>query len=205
VKLARELSGEHAVLALSLPGFGREEELPGSAAAAVAALAEAVRELELGPGLLLGGHSSGGWLAQAVATHLEGIGEPVAAVLLLDSYPPQSPLLAQMLPLMLAAAADPSGAEAAIDDARLLAVGGYRRIFAGWSPAAVEAATLLIQAGEPAWEADPDSWQASWELPHSAAVAAGNHFTMMTDHASSTAAAIEDLLDRESANRKVEV
>jgi acyl transferase domain-containing protein/acyl carrier protein len=178
VKLARELAGSHAVFALPLPGFGPGEALPESIDALVGVLAEAVRRMDHGPGLILGGHSSGGWVAQAVAAHLEGLGTPVAAVLLLDTYSPQSPLLRQLLPLMLPASGDLDGAEARVDDLRLLAMGGYRRIFADWRPAAIEARTVSIEVDK----------------------VEGDHFTMMTDHASSTAAAIEDVLERESVN-----
>ena len=174
VKLARELGGSHTVLTISLPGFGPAEALPDSVEVVIAALAEAIGELELGPGLILGGHSSGGWLAQALAAHLEAEGESVGAVVLLDTFPPDSPELSRLLPLMLAA----DGA-VEIDDSRLLATGGYRRVFAGWEEPQVEAETLLIKAVEPA-----------------------NHFTMMTDHASVTAAAIKDLFDRKTVNAR---
>ena len=174
VKLARELSPGRTVLTLPLPGFGPGEALPDSAGAAIATLAEAIRELDPGPGLVLGGHSSGGWLAQAVAARLEAEGERVGAVVLLDTFPPDSPELGRLLPLMLATAGDPDDPAAGIDDSRLLATGGYRRVFAGWEAPEIEAETVLVRAAEPA-----------------------NHFTMMTDHASTTAAAIEDLLDRE--------
>jgi acyl transferase domain-containing protein/acyl carrier protein len=178
VRLARELAGDHTVVSISVPGFGAGEALPRSEQAAVAVLGEAIREMSAGPGLILGGHSSGGWLAQAVVAYLEGAGVPVQALLLLDTFSPQSPLLNQMLPLMLAAGGDPDGAEPAIEDSRLLAMGGYRRIFVDWSPPPVAARTVLIKADE----------------------VEGDHFSMMTDHASSTAAAIAEVLERESVN-----
>jgi acyl transferase domain-containing protein/acyl carrier protein len=172
VRLARELGGNHAVLTLSLPGFGPGEALPESVEAVSGVLAGAVEEL--GPGLILGGHSSGGWVAQAVAAQLEGAGVPVGAVLLLDTHPPQSPLLGQLLPLMLAAGGGAAGA----DDMRLLATGAYRRIFADWRAPAVEARTVEIKATE----------------------VGGDHFTMMTDHVSSTASAIETAFAGELVN-----
>ncbi len=180
VKLARELGQRHAVLTLSLPGFGPGEALPDSAEAAIATLAGAVSELELGSDLVLGGHSSGGWLALAVAAYLEAAEESVGGVVLLDTFPPDSPQISRLLPLMLATAGDPDGG--AVDDSRLLATGGYSRIFAGWKAPEIEAETITVRPAEPA-----------------------NHFTMMTDHASTTATAIEDLLDREQSTREVGV
>jgi len=102
----------------------------------------------------------------------------VTALLLLDTYPPQSPLLRQLLPLMLAASGDSSGGGAGADASRLLAMGGYRRIFADWHPPAIAARTVAIAADE----------------------VEGDHFTMMTDHASSTASAIENALAGELVN-----
>ena len=96
-------------------------------------------------------------------------------MLLLDTFPPDSPQLSQLLPLMLGT----EGAAAEIDDARLLATGGYRRVFAGWEEPRIEAETLRVEPAEPA-----------------------NHVTMMTDHARTTAAAIEDLLERETVNAR---
>jgi thioesterase domain-containing protein len=135
---------------------------------------------ERGPGLILGGHSAGGWVAQAVAVQLERAGVSLRAVLLLDTHPPQSPLLSQMLPLMLAAGGDPDGGGAPIDDSRLLAMGGYRRIFADWQPPAIEAGTVAIRADE----------------------VEGDHFTMMTEHAASTASAIASALAGELVNAR---
>jgi pimeloyl-ACP methyl ester carboxylesterase/acyl carrier protein len=177
VKIARELGGRHTVRTLSLPGFGPDEALPGSADAVIAALAGAIRGMDLDGGLTLGGHSSGGWLAQAVAAHLEAEGEAVDAVVLLDTFPPDSPELSRLLPLMLAAGDDPDGV-AGFDDSRLLATGGYRRVFAGWEEPELVAETLRIEPAEPA-----------------------NHFTMMTEHAHVTAAAIErGVLGKEAVN-----
>jgi acyl transferase domain-containing protein/thioesterase domain-containing protein/acyl carrier protein len=199
VRLARELAGSHTVLGLPLPGFRAGEALPADADAVLTALADALAEMDPGPGLILGGHSSGGWVAQGVAAKLEQRGARLAGLLLLDTYPPHSPLLARLMPLMLAGGGD---GDAAIDDARLLATGAYRRAFAGWQPPPVAARTVLVRAALPGWEGGSDSWQAEWELPHALAEAEGNHFTMMTDHAGSTAAAIATALEGELATAK---
>jgi acyl transferase domain-containing protein/acyl carrier protein len=182
VRLARGLAGRYAVFTLQLPGFGSGEALPASAGAAVATLAEAIRTIDLGAGLLLGGHSSGGWLAQALAAHFEAEGMPVEALVLLDTFPPGSAEAARLLPLMLRGGGDPDGATAEIHDSRLLATGAYCRAFAGWEAPEIDAETVLVEAVEPV-----------------------DHFTMMTDHANSTAAAIENLLAREIVNSRGDV
>jgi thioesterase domain-containing protein len=202
VKLARELDGAKRVLTLSLPGFGPGDALPVSAPAAVEVLAEAIVHEVGAADLVLGGHSSGGWLAQAIAAHLEDLGATPAGVLLLDTYPPHSRLLSRMLPLLLTVMLDAGEGEMRISDSRLLAMGAYRRVFAGWQPQQIETATALVRASEPAWEVRSDDdpvWQAVWELPHSVRDVLGNHFTMMNEHAKSTAAAVEDVLTKEVA------
>jgi thioesterase domain-containing protein len=202
VRLARELDGVARVLTLPLPGFGPGDALPGSASAAIEVLAEAILQEVDVTGLVLGGHSSGGWLAEAIAAHLEGRGAAPAGVLLLDTYPPQSKLLSRMLPLMLAATLAAGEGEERIDDTRLLAMGAYRRIFAGWRPESIEAPTAMVHASEPAWEVragDGPDWQPSRDLLHAAREVPGNHFTMMNEHAGSTAQAVEELLVGEGA------
>jgi acyl transferase domain-containing protein/thioesterase domain-containing protein/acyl carrier protein len=203
VRLGRALAGKRAVYSFSLPGFGSGEELPASAEAAIAALADAVREI--GSEVLLGGHSSGGWLAQGVAAQLEATGEGPEAVLLLDTYAPDSPLLARMLPLVLAASADPDNPEATAGDPRLLAMGAYKRIFSQWEPPAIAARTLLVRADRPAWEADTEDWRARWELPHTPVEVEGNHFSIVTDGAANTAAVIENELAGQTVNGEVGV
>jgi len=203
VRLGRELAGRRAVYSFALPGFGPGEALPANAEAAIAALADAVRGI--GPGVIPGGHSSGGWLAQGVAAQLEAAGEEPEAVLLLDTYAPDSPLLAQMLPLMLAASADPDSPGAPASDPRLLAMGAYVRIFTEWEVPAIATRTLLVRADRPAWQPDSEDWQARWELPHTLVEVEGDHFSIVTERAENTAAVIEGLLAGQTVNREVGV
>jgi acyl transferase domain-containing protein/thioesterase domain-containing protein/acyl carrier protein len=200
VRLARELGESHSVYSVSLPGFGSGEPLPENADAAVEGLAEAVRRLVVEGGLVLGGHSSGGWLAHAVAARLECTETAVDKLLLLDTYPPESQLLSQMLPVMLAAMLAAGEEETRLDDTRLLAMGGYRRIFAGWEIPELEARTAMVRASQPAWDVNGetnDGWRASWERSDETIEVPGNHFTMMTECAVSTARAIEEIVNSE--------
>jgi acyl transferase domain-containing protein/surfactin synthase thioesterase subunit len=197
VKLARELDGARRVLTLTLPGFGPGDALPESADAVIEVLAEAILSEVEAADLVLGGHSSGGWVAQAVAGRLEGLGAAPAGVVLLDTYPPDSKLLSRMLPLMLSATLGADEGAMRINDARLLAMGAYRRVFAGWRPGRIETPTALVRASEPAWEVksdDESAWQAAWDFSHSVRDVVGNHFTMMNEHSDSTAAAVDDVL-----------
>jgi acyl transferase domain-containing protein/surfactin synthase thioesterase subunit/acyl carrier protein len=203
VKLAREFRGVRPVYTFPLLGFSPGEPLPGSATAAIELQAEAILEAEVGAEFVLGGHSSGGWLAQALAQRLEAVGSPPSAVLLLDTYPPDSPLLSRMLPVMLAAMQGVEAGEMRIDDARLLALGAYRGIFSEWRPPALDIPIAMVRASEPAWEVedrDGSEWRASWVFPHTLVEASGNHFTMMTEYASSTAEEVQNALDQIGLN-----
>jgi acyl transferase domain-containing protein/acyl carrier protein len=199
VRLARALSGRRSVVALPLLGFGSGEPLPSDADAAVESLAEAISRADLGASIVLGGHSSGGWLAQAIAARLERRGEAPSALVLLDTYRPQSPLQSQLLPSMLAEMATAPAEEMRIDDGRLLAMGGYRRVFREWLPEPIETPTAMVTASKPAWDVGDGNgaevWRADWDLPHTAIESAGDHFSMMTDYADVTAQAVESALE----------
>jgi thioesterase domain-containing protein len=193
VKLARELGDGMQVMTLPLPGFASGEPLPESAMAAIEAQASAIMRMGLGAEFVLGGHSSGGWLAHGIADHLAAAGTPPSAVLLLDTYPPDSDVLSAMLPAMLVASQAVPAEEMRLDDKRLIAMGGYRRIFGDWQPRENEIPTVMVRASEPAWDPSDgrvEEWRAVWTLPHTLVAASGNHFSMMTEHAASTAEAV---------------
>ncbi|HXS32743.1 MAG TPA: type I polyketide synthase [Solirubrobacterales bacterium] len=199
VKLARGFREIRPVFTFPLWGFTQGEPLPESAGAAIEAQADAILQADVGPEFVLGGHSSGGWLAHAIADRLAAIGAPPSAVLLLDTYLPDSPLLSQMLPAMLAAAQGVEAGEMRIDDARLIALGAYRRIFGDWRPPVLDVPTVLVRAREPAWElagGGGGEWRASWEPSEAVVETPGNHFTMMTEHAAETAEAVRNVLDK---------
>jgi acyl transferase domain-containing protein/surfactin synthase thioesterase subunit/acyl carrier protein len=199
VKLAREFNGVRPVFTFPLLGFSPGERLPANAAAAIEIQAEAILRADAGPGLVLSGHSSGGWLAYALAERLIGLGESVSAVLLLDTYPPDSPLISQILPQVLAGGNEMDEAGMELDDTRLIALGGYRRVFGEWRPQPLEVPVAMVRASEPVLGSaglDPSEWQTSWGLPHTLVETPGNHFTMMTEHASDTAVAIVSALEK---------
>ncbi len=197
VRFGREFREDRQVLTFPLMGFGPGESLPGDATLAIETQAEAILKAGVPSGFVLGGHSSGGWLAHAIAAHLESLGKAPSALLLLDTYPPDSGLLSEMLPLMLAVAQGAAAADMRIDDSRLIAMGGYRRIFGDWRPPPTEVSTVLVRASEPAWDVTSDDagdWRATWPYPHTLVEAPGNHFSMMTEHAAGTAEAVRRAL-----------
>ncbi len=203
VKLANLLPGERTVLALPLPGFLEGERLPRSVLALVEAEAEAITAGGLAAPFLIAGHSSGGWIAHALVSHLESRGIAPVGLALLDTYRPDSELMQQMAPAVVAGVYEAAKAGIGVDDVRLTATGAYRRIFADWAPSEISTPTVLIRASDSAWDGSlpADGWRATWHLPHSAVDVPGDHFTMMTEYANHTAKAMHsyfgDLLEKE--------
>ncbi len=197
VRLAREFQGRRGVSSLPLPGFGAGEPLPGSMRALVQAQADQVLEEVGGDDFALVGHSSGGWIAQALAVHLEGLGSSPLAVFLIDTFSPEPGALRDVMPALMAAIDDAASNGMGIDDTRLTAMGAYRTIFDQWAPADSTSPTVLIRGTGSSHPTRSDSvgeWGASWKFSGLAFDVPGDHFSMMTEHAVSTASAIEEAL-----------
>jgi acyl transferase domain-containing protein len=193
VKLARSFRERREVSALPLPGYLEGERLPQSIEAVAAALADAAQRHAEGAPFALVGHSSGGWLAHAVASHIEAAGESPASVVLVDTYPPDHERTAEWMANAVGEVLGGSDAFGSVSDERLTAMGAYLRLFADWHPAELGAPTVLLRATDPmpGFAQDDGAGQASWPLPHEPIQVPGNHFTMMQEHADSTAEAVE--------------
>ncbi|MFJ9153083.1 type I polyketide synthase [Streptomyces sp. NPDC102270] len=196
-RLAAGARGERDVWVLSAPGFVAGEPLPADLAALLRLHADDVERCVDGstPFALLG-HSAGGWLANAVAVELVRRGLRPAAMVLLDSYAPGSPVLPRIGEYIGRSMSESpaEGAAALLDDTVLTAMGGIARVFAGWHPADLGVPALQVRATEPLAEPGfPDSgWQAHWPaLPAPVEVdVPGDHFTMITEHAATTLDAV---------------
>ncbi|MBM4791787.1 SDR family NAD(P)-dependent oxidoreductase [Streptomyces sioyaensis] len=186
--------GTRDVWALPTPGFGRGELLPASFDAVVRVQAEAVLRCADGGPFVLLGSSSGGILALAVAHYLEKAGTPPAGVALLDTYLPRedSPFT-RFAGEMIGGMFDRESLFAHMDSDRLTAMSWYIHIVGAWSPDRLSRPVLLVRSSEPpvsveqAGELAAEEWQASWDGADTVAEVPGNHFTMMEDHAGSTA------------------
>ncbi len=192
-RFAKAFNDIRDVSALPTPGFLNGELMPETFQVALETLAEAVLREAEGDPWVLAGHSTGGLLAYAVAGHLQSMGEPSAAVVLLDTYADMSSIeiLQQIFDRMV-------GREetyAPMDDVGLTAMGGYGRLLAEWTPTEIACPTLLVQATQPMPGASEGAdWRSSWSFPHGSVAVPGDHFTMMEEHADSTAQAVHEWL-----------
>ncbi|MCM9082282.1 type I polyketide synthase [Streptomyces spororaveus] len=197
-RFASAFRGRRDVHALGAPGFLRGEQLPSTTDAVIEAQAEAVLRHTDGAPFVLLGHSSGGMLAHAVAGKLESEGVFPQAVVMIDIYSHDDDAIVGIQPGLSEGMDERQDTYVPVDDNRLLAMGAYFRLFGGWKPEAVKTPTLLIRAGERFfdWTRSTDGdWRSYWDLEHTAVDVPGNHFTMMEEHAPTTAQAVEGWLD----------
>ncbi|MEU4154189.1 type I polyketide synthase [Streptomyces sp. NPDC026659] len=191
------LRGLRPVSAVRYPGFRPEEALPATLSAFVTAQTAAVRALAGQEPVVLLGRSAGGWVAQAVAERLEAEGSAPAAVVLVDTYPHDADNRGQSLSAMtsdmLHRAARFSGAE----PDRLTAMAGYFELFTGRQPSGLTAPTLFVRAGDPLPGTEPAP---PWSVPHTEVTVPGDHYTVLEEHARTTALAVHHwLAGREGA------
>ncbi|UTP37596.1 hypothetical protein LIV37_51015 [Streptomyces rapamycinicus NRRL 5491] len=193
--LGRRLDGVLASAVLPYPGFGAGQAMPEDRRTLVGMHARSVLDHVGDEPYVLVGRSLGGTVAHAVTSELERLGRGPRGLVLIDTYPLDGASRAQEWLLGLPARA--AVEEGAPDDAALLAMGAYLRMFADWTPYAVTTPTLFLRAGRPTPEmAGKDGWQATWPLPHDLIEVAGDHFTVLTDEVADTAEALLGWLEK---------
>ncbi len=176
------------------PGFVSGEPLAANADALTRAHAEAVLHGTRGAPFALVGYSSGGWVGHAVAELLEASGVFPAAVVLIDTYPPGSKPTGELWPEVLGRMATGHGRSRTGEEASLTATAVHMNLFDGWRPGTLVAPTLLVRASERPVSSAGGDRRAHWPVRHAAVEVPGDHFTMMEEHASSTARAVHEWL-----------
>lgn len=196
-RLAQTFRGVRDTLVLTIPGFVGTERVPATLSVAIDDQAQAIMRAADGATPILAGYSTGGTLAYGMAAHLASIGVPVGAVVLLDAYPTgeQTPVTEQLAAVILRLFRNPQWS-GYLNDTRLSAMGWYTRLVMEWKLTAVSAPTLLVRPTSPMpGVAGDGAWQAVWPFKHDCLDVPGDHYTMMEEHADSTAAAVEQWLN----------
>ncbi|POM27866.1 Erythronolide synthase, modules 3 and 4 [Actinomadura rubteroloni] len=177
--------GRRDVVALTLPGFSDGEPLPATADAFSRAAARTVLAEAADSPFVLLGHSSGAWLAHAVAEQCEKDGRRPAGLVLLDPAD-----VNRNDPRDIARTADRLWARMdllpLLDEANVSAMMRYAELFGAWTPGTLQCPVLALRAEE----AMPGT-SADWAHAGRTERTPGDHVTMMTTRAAATAQAAE--------------
>ncbi len=188
-EFASGLHGQRDVIVLPHPGFVTGQPIAADREALARVQAEAAVHAADGEPFVLVGYSSGGWVGHAVAGLLHDSGAAPDALVLLDPYPPNHPLIAELWPEVLDRMARLQQQQSAAGEAWLTATAVHMHLYDGWQPDPIPTPTLLLRATEPA----P---RAHWPVPHDTIDVPGDHFTMMEPHARHTAHLMHEWLSQ---------
>ena len=197
LKFAPHLEGRHEVWAVSLPGFAAGTRVPRDVQAVSEALAAAVARCADGKSFTLVGRSSGGVFGLSAARELHEAGVSPDAVVLIDSYQfdhiDERALQTMWQQFFFPAVLARERVAGALDLADLSALGAYLPLAEQWRTPPLVAPTLLVRASESpevSVNGDGQRWEASWALDLDTIDVAGNHWSMLEEHAATTAGAV---------------
>ncbi|MFF4602688.1 SDR family NAD(P)-dependent oxidoreductase [Streptomyces sp. NPDC001339] len=198
LRFAKALRGLRSVWATGLPGYGAGEPLPQTVRAAADVQVEALRRRFAGRRFALVAYSSGGWPAHAIVRRLEAAGTPPAALVLLDSPAKAGDDMAGMI--TISRWLTERFPQLPVADEQLTAMARYAELFDGWQPQPVSTPTLFVGAAsterlsEVLGDTTRSLWRPEWPLEHTRLEVPGNHFSMLEEHADSTALAVHQWL-----------
>jgi type I polyketide synthase AVES len=179
-RFAAALDGLRDVWYVPAPGFVDGEPLPADVDTITRLFTDAILRHTDGEPFALAGHSAGGWFTHTITSRLEHLGVRPQAVVVMDAYLPDEGM-APVAAALTSEIFDRVTEFIDLDYARLVAMGGYFRIFAGWRPPVLETPTFFLRAR------DSEQPPPAWGEPHTVRETDGNHFTMLEEHAGSTA------------------
>ena len=199
-RLASTFNGIRDVAVVAIPGFVERERLAASKDDMVEVHGRTVQRYAGTAPFVLLGHSAGGLIAQHVACRLESLGVFPAALVLIEVYSPDdwdsqqrvhTEVMTEMLQVNEERAATPGG------DAWVTAMARYSS-FDWWNLPVVATPTLLVRASENVTEPSGDDQRGAWRFGQDVTVmhTPGNHFTVISDDADSTARAVDGWLKK---------
>ncbi|MBB6170282.1 acyl transferase domain-containing protein/thioesterase domain-containing protein/acyl carrier protein [Nocardiopsis mwathae] len=200
-RLVTHLRGVRHVSAVPVPGFSSGERIPATGACALETIAQSVLRAAEGQPFALLGYSSGGLLAQAVAGHLQANrGIDPTGVVMLDTYPIKGRTGAPIFERLIGGLFDREATYGWFDATRLTGQAAYMNILQDLDTD-ISRAPLFFVGAEAPFETEPDGsapadWAATWESATLTRRVPGDHFTMVEDHAETTARAVEEWLAR---------
>jgi thioesterase domain-containing protein len=196
-RLAQGFRGVREVSAIPEPGFARGEPLPATIDALISVQVEIVLRSVGDHPVVLAGHSSGGMVAQAVAARLASAGIMPAGLVLIDTFSPEpGSLSGDQWSALVNAMLDNSRADDGGDEAWITAMLHYFA-FDWTSMERTGTPTFLVRAADSlGGPAAKDSGSSPWEFSSDVTTVdvPGDHFTMLGDHAGTTAQAINQWL-----------
>jgi thioesterase domain-containing protein len=193
VKFAQQLEGKWNVAALSIPGYLEGELLPEDLEVALATQAAAIQQCAGDEPYVLLGHSTGGLFAHFVAERLSSIGTPPAGLIKVDTYSRAG--LADITPYALAGMQQRAGSHFELTDHRLTAMVAYVGLLEDREPEATGSASLLIRASDPMpGMEEQGTGQAQWDGVQTILELPGDHFTIMEEHVTHVAQAVDQWL-----------
>ncbi|MET9296621.1 type I polyketide synthase [Streptomyces sp. NPDC003077] len=194
-RLAAPFRGERDMWALTNPGYGTGERVPADVDAVLRLHARTVADLVGERPYVLLGYSSGGWIAHGVAAQLEALGAGPAGIVMVDSFSLKVPFDPGIINAMGRAQAERMDFLRAGGE-QLTAMGHYMGLFNAWDAPSVSAPSLLVRASEPLLTDAPGGKGHAAPPEHvgQTLLVPGNHYSMMEDHAGTTAAAVRSWL-----------
>jgi thioesterase domain-containing protein len=196
-RLAAAFRDVRDIYALPQLGYRQNEPLPCDARAAFGWQVEEIRQRVGSRPFALLGHSAGAVLAHLLGHHLQEAGIHPAAQILIDPYEGDNPeMLAHLGQWIADQAFQGSAGRPPVDDYQVSALVSYTvRVINDWQSVVTSVPTLLVRASYPVSERlAGTAWKARWPFRHHVVETPGNHFDVMTSHATETAAAVEKWL-----------
>lgn len=201
-RMAQEFHGERDFYVVPWPGFtAGSDVLPDSVETLVRLGIDGLKVAVGDRPFVVLGRSMGGCAAHAVTVALEQEGVSPRGMVLIDSYPIDAaaePGMQWWIGSMITGMLDRVDRfDMAVQDERLTTMGTYNRLFMDWRPAPVRTPIHLLRAESPlpgTTVDGPRDWRAYWPVPHDVTDIAGDHFTALEEHSSTTAAAVRTWL-----------